>query len=46
MADVLRRKFRDSDTIARLGGDEFVILAADALAGEIDNISARLHEQA
>ena len=41
-ASVLRRSFREIDTLARLGGDEFVAIATDTPPSEHPAILARL----
>ncbi|HYJ46548.1 MAG TPA: diguanylate cyclase [Pyrinomonadaceae bacterium] len=43
-AQVLRETFRESDIIGRLGGDEFAVLAANASAAGINELTARLWE--
>jgi diguanylate cyclase (GGDEF)-like protein len=41
-ASVLRRSFRDADTIARLGGDEFVVIATGTPSSAHPMVLARL----
>jgi diguanylate cyclase (GGDEF)-like protein/PAS domain S-box-containing protein len=45
VADVLRKTFRDSDTIARLGGDEFTILAMGIPGVDSEILVHRLQRQ-
>jgi diguanylate cyclase (GGDEF)-like protein len=41
-ANILRRTFRQSDTLARIGGDEFVIVLNGAKASDAEIVSVRL----
>jgi two-component system cell cycle response regulator len=43
-ADILRRTFRQSDTIARIGGDEFVIVLNGAKASDAEIVAIRLQK--
>jgi diguanylate cyclase (GGDEF)-like protein/PAS domain S-box-containing protein len=42
-ADILKKAFRDSDTIARFGGDEFAVLAMGTIEIKIASLVKRLH---
>ncbi|MBA2731746.1 MAG: diguanylate cyclase, partial [Acidobacteria bacterium] len=44
LAEILRKTFREADTIARIGGDEFAILVADITPGDVKIPLARLQE--
>ena len=41
-ANILRRTFRQSDTISRIGGDEFVVILNGAKKADCDIVSSRL----
>lgn len=41
-ADVLRKTFREADTIARMGGDEFAVFTSSAVSGMDPSIHERL----
>jgi diguanylate cyclase (GGDEF)-like protein len=43
-ANILRRTFRQSDTIARIGGDEFVIILNGAKASDAEIVAVRLQK--
>ena len=44
LAEILRRTFREADTIARIGGDEFAILLIDTTPSSVKIPLARLDE--
>lgn len=44
LAEILRRNFREADTIARIGGDEFAILLVDTAPSSVEIPLARLDE--
>jgi diguanylate cyclase (GGDEF)-like protein len=41
-ANILRRTFRQSDTISRIGGDEFVVILNGAKKADVDIVASRL----
>jgi diguanylate cyclase (GGDEF)-like protein len=43
-ANILRRTFRQSDTISRIGGDEFVVILNGAKKADVDIVNSRLQD--
>lgn len=42
VADLLRRRLRESDAVARLGGDEFAVLLSDATADTAEQVASSI----
>jgi diguanylate cyclase (GGDEF)-like protein len=43
-ANILRRTFRQSDTISRIGGDEFVVILNGAKKADVEIVNSRLQD--